>query len=269
MAHQQTRSWSHRDFRHRSQVPLPPVDDVEHRRMEVRSPSWLAPRQLERHDPRPPQGLIRLRPRLLTRPVMVAILVSRVWRRGPSMAEGQQMLARAGRLGVFPRRVSPQAMTTRREVLPAAVMGQLLADVCPRVQTPPPPPLPPPRWAPVRAPFPRLALVDGSTLAARRQPTPCLRPREGLVVAGHVLGLGEAFSQHPWWPLDTEDAPAQDQRDAAEILAALPGGGLLGGDLGLGSCLGLADVPEPQQDGVSRRRAKTASRVVQRLSANP
>ena len=78
MAHKQTRPRSHAEFRHRSQIPLPAVDEVEQRRMDVLSPSWLAPRRLERRDPRHPQRLIRMRQRLLTRPVMVARIVSLV-----------------------------------------------------------------------------------------------------------------------------------------------------------------------------------------------
>lgn len=58
----------------------------------------LAPRQLERYDPRQPQRLIRMRQRLLTLPVMVAIIVSLVWRRIPAVAEVQEVLAREGLL---------------------------------------------------------------------------------------------------------------------------------------------------------------------------
>jgi hypothetical protein len=54
----------------------------------------LAPHQLERLDPQQPQQLIRMRQRLLTRPVMVAIIVRLVWRRVPSVAEVQKILAR-------------------------------------------------------------------------------------------------------------------------------------------------------------------------------
>jgi hypothetical protein len=66
----------HTDFRHRSQIPMPAVDEVEQHLTALLSPSLLAPRQLERRDPRQPQRLIRMRQRLLTLPVMVAILVS-------------------------------------------------------------------------------------------------------------------------------------------------------------------------------------------------
>ena len=49
MAHKQTRPWSHSEFRHRSQIPMPAVAEVEQRLLDVLTPSLLAPRQLERH----------------------------------------------------------------------------------------------------------------------------------------------------------------------------------------------------------------------------
>src|SRR5712664_2269524 len=94
MAHKHTRARPHAEFRHRSQIPMPAVEEVEQRLTDLLSPSLLAPRQLERRDPRQPQRIIRMRQRLLTLPVMVAIIVSCVWRRLPAVAEVQRGLAR-------------------------------------------------------------------------------------------------------------------------------------------------------------------------------
>src|SRR5258705_10257034 len=107
MAHKHTRSRPHAEFRHRSQVPMPAVEEVEQRLLDVLSPALLAPRQLERRDPRQPQRLIRMRQRLLTLPVIVAIIVSLVWRRVPSIAEGQKVFAREGLFGMAPPQVNP------------------------------------------------------------------------------------------------------------------------------------------------------------------
>ena len=81
-----------------------------------------------------------------------------------------------------PLRVSPQAITKRLAVLPAAVMGQLLTEVCTRLHAQVPPTVPHPRWAPVRARFSLIPLVHGSTLEALRKKTQVLREREGLVL---------------------------------------------------------------------------------------
>jgi hypothetical protein len=207
-----------------------------------------------------------MRQRLLTLPVIVAIIVSLVWRRVPSVTEVQKVLAREGLLWVPPLRVSLQAITKRLDVLPAAVMGQLFAEVCARVQAQSPPPLPHPRWAPVRERFPLLAIVDGSTLEALRKKTAVLRQREGLVLGGKMMVMVEAFSHRPLWQRYTEDAAANDKRFAAEILAAVPPGGLLVFDLGFFSFLWFDDFTDIQRFFVTRMRKKTAYRTVHVLS---
>jgi hypothetical protein len=269
MAHKQTRPWSPAEFRHRSQMPRPAVAEVEQRLLDGRTPALLAPRQRERHDPRPPQRLIRRRQRLLTLPGIVAIMVRLVWRRVPSSAEGQQVVAREGRLGVAPLQVSAPALTQRLDVLPAAVVGQRLAEVCARLPAHAPPALPHPSWEPGRQPCAGLALGDGSTLAARRHKTQVVRERTGWVRGGKMLVLVEAFSHRPLWPLDTDDAAAHDKRVAAEMLAALPGGGLLVCDLGCCSCLGCDDFTAADRVCVTRRRETTASRPVQERRSSP
>jgi Transposase DDE domain len=269
MAHKQTRHRSHLEFRHRSQIPLPAVEDVEQRLLDVLSPSLLAPRQLERRDPQQPERLIRMRQRLLTLPVIVAITVSLVWRRVPSIAEVQKLLAHEGLLGIAPLQVSPQAIIKRLDVLPAAVLGQLLVEVCARLQAQAPPALPHPRWAPVREHFPLIAIVDGSTLEALRKKTQVLREHAGLVLGGKMMVMVEAFSHRPLWQLYTDDAAANDKRFVAEILAALPVGGLLVFDLGFFSFLWFDDFTASDRFFVTRMREKTAYRTVQELSSSP
>ena len=269
MAQKQSRHRSHPDFRHRSQIPMPAVEDVEQRLFDVLSPSLLAPRQLERHDPRQPQRVIRMRQRLLTLPVLVAIIVSLVWRRIPAVAEVQRVLAREGLLWEPPLSVSPQAITKRLDVVPAVVMGQLCAEVWTRLQAQVPPPLPQPHWAPVRERFPLLAIVDGSTLEALRKKAKALQEQQGLVLAGKVLVMVEAFSHRPLWQHYTEDALANDKRGAGEILAALPPGGLLVFDLGFFSFLWFDAFTETAKYFVTRLREKTAYRTVQVLSSSP
>jgi hypothetical protein len=261
MTHKHTSFRPHSEFRHRSQVPMPAVEEVEQRLLDVLSPALLAPRQLERRDPRQPQRLIRMRQRLLTLPVIVAIIVSLVWRRVPSIAEVQKVLAREGLLGMAPLQVSPQAITKRLDVVPAAVMGQLLAEVCARLHAEVPPARLLPGWAPARKRFSLLALVDGSTLEALRKKTQVLREREGLVLGGKMMVMVEAFSHRPVWQLYTEDAAANDKRFAAEIMAALPVGGLLVFDLGFFSFLWFDDFTNQQKFFVTRMRAKTAYRT--------
>ena len=169
------------EFRHRSQIPMPAVEDIAHPLVALLSPSLLAPRPMERRDPRHPPRVMRMRQRLLTLPVMVAMVVSLVWRRMPAVTDVQRVLARDGLWWVTPVRVRLPALTQRLDVLPAAVMGQLLAEVCARLRAQGPPALPHPPGAPVQAAFALIAMVDGATLEALRQKTQVWRERQGLV----------------------------------------------------------------------------------------
>jgi hypothetical protein len=266
MPDKQSKHRPHTDFRHRSQIPMPAVDEVEQHLTALLSPSLLAPRQLERRDPRQPQRLIRLRQRRLTLPVMVAIIVSLVWRRMPAVAEVHRVLAREGLLWAPPLRVSPQALSQRLDARPAAVMGQLFAEVWTRLHAQAPSALPHPSWGPVREPFTRLAMVAGAPLEALRQKPQGLREREGLGLAGTIMVMVDALRYDPRWQLCTADAAATDTRFAAEILAAVPAGALLVFDLGGFSVLWFDDFTASHRFFVTRMREKTAYRTVQELS---
>ena len=71
------------------------------------------------------------------------------------------------------------------------------------------------------------------------------------------------------WQLYTEDAAANDKRFAAEIMAALPIGGLLVFDLGFFSFLWFDDFTDQQKFFVTRMRHEIAYRTVQVLSQGP
>jgi hypothetical protein len=200
---------------------------------------------------------------------MVALVVSLVWRRLGSIAEVQRVVVQDGLLWVSPLQVSEQAIAKRLDTLPASALAAVFADVRARLQAQPPPQLPGlERWTEVRARFPRIAMVDGSTLEALRKKTQTRQAQPGLVLAGRVMAMVEAFTHRPLWHLYTEDAAANDKRFAAEILAAVPLDGLLIFDLGFFSFLWFDDFTEQQKYFVSRLRQNTAYRTTQGLSAS-
>jgi hypothetical protein len=270
MAKSNKRRRGNPDLRQRVPGPLPAVAEIEAELTALLTPALFAPRQLERRDPRNPDRLIRLRARILTLPVMVALVVSLVWRRLGSIAEVHRVVVQDGLLWVSPLQVSEQAIAKRLDTLPASALAAVFTEVSARLQAQPQPQLPGlARWADVRMRFSRIALVDGSTLEALRKKTQTLHAQPGVVLAGRVMAMVEAFTHRPLWQLYTEDAAANDKRFAAEILAAVPERGLLIFDLGFLSFLWFDDCTDQQKFCVTRLRQKTAYRVTQVLAQSP
>ena len=267
MAQKQSRHRSHPDFRHRSQIPMPAIEDVEQRLFDVLSPSLLAPRSWSATIPAAAAGDSH---------AATALDAARAG--GDHCQPGVAAESRRGR--------GATRVGARRAVVGAPALGQPPSHhetarcgasggdgpaVC-RLDPPPGPgaaPLPQPHWAPVRERFPLLAIVDGSTLEALRKKAKALQEQQGLVLAGKVLVMVEAFSHRPLWQHYTEDALANDKRGAGEILAALPPGGLLVFALGFFSFLWFDAFTETAKYFVTRLREKTAYRTVQVLSSSP
>jgi hypothetical protein len=270
MAKSSKRRRGNPDFRHRIPGPLPAIAEIEAELTALLTPALFAPRQLERRDPRNPDRLIRLRARILTLPVMVALVVSLGWRRLGSIAEVQRVVVQDGLLWVSPLQVSEQAIAKRLETLPASALAAVFTEVSARLQAQPPPQIPGlERWTDVCTRFSRIAMVDGSTLEAIRKKTQLLQAQTGLVLAGRMMVMVEAFTHRPLWQLYTEDAAANDKRFAPEILAAVPLGGLLVFDLGFFSFLWFDDFTDQQKFFVTRLRQKTAYRITHVLAHRP
>lgn len=270
MAKRRTRQHHNPDFRHRVPGPLPAVAEIEAELTALLTPALFAPRQLQRRDPRNPARLIRLRARILTLPVMVALVVSLVWRRLGSIAEVQRVLVQDGLLWVSPLQVSEQALAKRLDTLPARALAEVFTEVSARLQAQPPPQIPGlERWTEVCTRFSRIAMVDGSTLEAIRKKTQLLQAQPGLALAGRMMVMVEAFTHRPLWQLYTEDAVANDQRFAGEILAAVPERGLLVFDLGFFSFLWFDDFTDQHKFFVTRLRQKTAYRVTRVFPHGP
>ncbi len=201
---------------------------------------------------------------------MVALVVSLVWRRLGSIAEVQRVVVQDGLLWISPLQVSEQAIAKRLDPLPASALAAVFCEVSARLQEQPAPELPGlERWTEVRARFSRIAMVDGSTLEALRKKTQTLQAQPGLVLAGRMMAMVEAFTHRPLWHLYTEDAAANDKRFATEILAAVPEWGLLIFDLGFCSFLWFDEFTDQHKFFVTRMRQKTAYRVTQVLAQSP
>ena len=108
------------DHRRRVNTPAPSTPEIEQRLQEVLSPACVA--QVTRPG-------LKLRNRVLTLPVMVAIVIGMVWRQVPSLCELVRLLAREGLLWLNVVKVSQPALSKRLLRLPASLFEAVFAPV--------------------------------------------------------------------------------------------------------------------------------------------
>jgi hypothetical protein len=175
-----------------------------------------------------------LRERTLTLPIMVALVLSMIWRQVPGVSELVRIVRHELVLWVPAFKVSQQAFSERLRTLPAELFLRVLLAVLPRLHTawqqrqrPLPPEI---AWA--QAHYTQVALVDGSTLDALLRKVGLLRDAQLHPLAGRMTGLLDLCSRLPFQIWYERDAQAHDQRFWPRILSALQAGALLIFDLG-------------------------------------
>ena len=186
-----------------------------------------------------------LRHRVLTLPVMVAFVLSLLWRHLGSVGEAVRVLHQEGVLWSPPLTVSPQAVNQRLRVLPPSLFQGVLDAVLPVAQArwqtrtdagvrPLPPVL-----ARTRRHFPSILAVDGSTLDVLLRKVGLLRREDGsagsatpAVLAGRMAALLDVAAGLPRRVWYEADSTAHDQRFWERILDALEPGTVLLFDLG-------------------------------------
>ena len=236
----------------------PPAPQVEARLAELVHPATLA-QVAAFHD----RGL---RERVLTLPVMVAFVLSLLWRQLGSVAEAVRVLTAEGVLWADPLAVSRQAVSERLRRLPAALFERVLLEVLPQMEA---------RWQARRRPLPaalawahaRFAAVvalDGSTLDALLRKVGLLRAEAKAPLAGRMAALLDVVTRLPRRIWYEEDAQAHDQRFWDRAVAALAPGTLLLFDLGF---LNYAHFDQLTAQGVwfLTRAAATAAYRVERV----
>ncbi|MBA3531893.1 MAG: IS4 family transposase, partial [Ardenticatenales bacterium] len=175
-----------------------------------------------------------LRERILTLPIMVALVVSLIWRQIGSVNELVRVVRQEAVLWSPPVRISQQAFATRLRCLPASLFAAILHDILPplherwrRRSRPLPPEV---QWAYEH--YEQVLIVDGSTLDSLLRKVGLLKGADKAPLAGRMaalLCLGSRLPQQVWYE---PDAAAHDQRFWERILSALPAGALLLFDLG-------------------------------------
>lgn len=212
-----------------------------------------------------------LRWRVLTLPVMTSLLLSIVWRQIPSVTTAAQVLAREPLLWTPPLKVSQQALSQRLRCLPAELFGEVLGRVLPdllaRAQARARPR--PPAIARALAHFPRIWVVDATTLEAVFKRVGALRDAPGTVLGGKLLGVLDLPSKLPVELWLDGDADANEKSFVERLLAMLPRGTLLLIDKGFYSFALFDRLTEGGCWFATRARALAAFRVERVLLDTP
>jgi len=204
----------------------PPDQHIAERLTEMVHPATLA--QLDYYRQ------LGLRERILTLPVMVALVLSLIWRQLGGVCELVRLARSEKMLWLPPLHVTQQAVSERLSTFPAELFLRILTAVLPLMQQrwlirqrPCPPEI---AWA--QAHYPHVWLVDGSTLDALIRKVGLLR--EALVnpLAGRMMALLELGSRLPRQLWYTPNPETHDQGFWPDILGALQAGVLLIFDLG-------------------------------------
>jgi len=202
-----------------------------------------------------------LRERILTLPVMVALVLNLIWRQFAGVSELVRVAQQEALLWAPPlRRLSQQALAQRLRMLPAHLFWQLLQQVLPVFrarwearQRPLPPAL---AWTRTR--YTHLLAADGSTLDALLRKVGLLQEDATHPLAGRMTALLELTSRLPWRVWYEPDLQAHDQRCWPQILAALQAGMLLIIDLGYTNFSLFAQLTQARVTFITRAKRNLA-----------
>lgn len=204
-----------------------------------------------------------LRERILNLPVMVALVLSMVWRQIDQVSDLVRLLRTEGLLWAEAQQVSQQAISLRLRTFPADLFRQILLTVLPLMQE---------RWQDRQRPMPaevawalahyvEVLIHDGSTLDALLRKVGLLREAETNPLAGRMtalLDLGSRLPRQIWYE---EDAQAHDQRFWPRIQKVLRSGSLLIFDLGYTNFTVFAQLTAAQSAFITRAKSNLAYQI--------
>lgn len=212
-----------------------------------------------------------LRERLLTLPVMVAMVLAMIWRQVPSVAELVRTSAREGLLWQAPIHVSQQAFDLRLRSLPADLFGQVFRAILPTLlersgaRTRPQPPV----VLRALSHFPRLWIADATSLEEVSKKVGLLQGLPQTVLGGKLLAILDLPSKLPVHLWLDPDSSANEKSFLDPIKAVLAEGTLLILDRGFYAFPFFDYLTEHALAFVTRARSLTAFTVQQVLVSTP
>ena len=240
--------------------PTPPPDAMTAERLrQLIHPATLS--QVQHYH------ALGLRDRLLTLPIMVALVVSLIWRQLASVSEALRVLEEEGMLWSAPLKVAQQSLSQRLRVLPAELFERILQEVLPLVAA---------RWQARTRPLPpevawalehysALLAVDGSTLDVLLRQVGLLRDRPDAPLAGRMTALLDVASRLPRQVWYSNDAQTHDQGWWPHVLQHVPAGALLLLDLGYTNYHYYAELITQQVTFITRAKSNASYQVSQVL----
>lgn len=210
-----------------------------------------------------------LRSRVLTLPVMLAVVLTIIWRQVASVSELLRVLAREGLFEPPVQEFSQQALSLRLRTLPAALFGTVFHELLPMLQTRAETrtrPLPP-RVAAAHARFPVIWAADGSTLEAVCKKVGLLREGQAPTLGGALCVLIDVVTRLPVTLWYDPEAVGNDSRFRDRITATLPEGALVLFDRGFYAFSFFDWFTDHQRWFVTRARDVAAFEVVTVLTA--
>lgn len=206
-----------------------------------------------------------LRQRILTLPIMVALVLTMIWRQVGSVRQLVHLLNTEGLFWAEPTQVSEQAVSQRLRTLPAQLFLEVLTTLLPQLharwrerQRSLPPEI---VWA--QAHYTEVLVHDGSTLDALLRKVGLLREAETNPLAGRMTALLDLCSRLPKQIWYEANALAHDQRFWPEIQSLLLAGSLLIFDLGYTNFTVFAQLTRAQVTFLTRAKRNLAYQVEQ------
>ena len=251
------------DHVRRRNVPGPDNEVIEAQLTELLTPAIY--RQLDYYRQ------LGLRSRILTLPLMVAAVLTLMWRQVPSVHELSRLLAREKLLLECQAvKVTQQSLSERFLVFPAELFERVLKDLLPQLVE---------RWqqrqqrpVPVainvaRHQFDRIWAVDGSTLEALFRKLKALREVSPGQLAGKICTVLDLSSRLPVAVWFTDRARAYDTNFIPQILALVPAKTLLILDRGFYDFKFFASLVEQGAAFITRLKDNTKIKVVTVLTS--
>jgi len=252
--------------RDRSKRPLvaPPDEQVSQQLTDLVHPATLS-QVAYFHE-------LGLRERVFTLPLMVAIVLSMIWRQIGEVTQVVRLMQKESLLWAQPQRITQQALSERFRTLPAELFLKVLEAILPVMQT---------RWQARQRPLPpevawaksqytQVLVQDGSTLDALLCKVGLLRDSIVHPLAGRMTALLDLCSRLPYHLWYEEDAEAHDQRFWECILAVLRAGSLLIFDLGYTNFTVFVQLTAAQVTFLTRAKKNLSyqiERTLQRTAA--